>query len=184
MKNAIMFHGSGETPNSFWYPSIRKFLENHGYKVWAPQLPEPQQDTPEIKIQLPFVLENGSFDEETLLIGHSAGCPLILSTLENISVKINKAILVAGFSRHLNHPSPILQEKYLWDKIKQNVKDIIFINSDDDPYNCNDKEGQYMFQHLGGTLIVRHGEGHFGSNTFKQPYKEFPLLEKLLIDNR
>jgi hypothetical protein len=38
-----------------------------------------------------------------------------------------------------------------------------------------------MFDHLGGTLIVRHGEGHMGSDSFNQPYKEFPLLEKLIV---
>jgi len=31
-------------------------------------------------------------------MGHSAGCPLILSILENIKIKIHKAILVAGYS--------------------------------------------------------------------------------------
>ena len=182
MKNAILFHGSGETTNSFWYPTIRKFLENQGYETWIPQLPEPKPDIPELRIQLPFVLKNGKFNKETILIGHSAGCPLILSVLENIDIKINKAILVAGFARPLknSNPEPILQKKYDWKKIKQNVRDIIFINSDNDPWGCDDKQGYYMFNNLGGTLIIRHGEGHMGSNTFKQPYKKFSFLERLL----
>jgi len=75
---------------------------------------------------------------------------------------------------------PILQEKYDWEKIRQNVQDIIFINSDNDPWGCDDKEGYHMFKNLGGTLIIRHGEGHMGSDKFNQPYKEFPLLERLL----
>lgn len=131
---------------------------------------------------MPFVLKNGKFVSETILIGHSAGTPLILSILENINVKINKAILVAGYARSnpKNEPQPILQEKYNWNKIKNNVRDIIFINSDNDPWGCDDKQGRYMFDNLGGTLIIRHGEGHMGSDYFNQPYKEFPLLEKLL----
>ncbi|MEK7577324.1 MAG: hypothetical protein AAB492_01730 [Patescibacteria group bacterium] len=29
-------------------------------------------------------------------------------------------------------------------------------------------------------MIIRHGEGHMGSDSFKQPYKEFPFLVKLI----
>lgn len=79
-----------------------------------------------------------------------------------------------------NDNSLILQEKYNWDKIKKNVKDLIIINSSDDPWGCNTKEGLEIFKHLGGTLIVRDGEGHMGSDSFNQPYTKFPLLEKLL----
>lgn len=190
MKNVILLHGSSSTPNSHWLPSIKKFLEKQGYSVWVPQLPNPE--APNLKIQLPFVLKNATFNNETIIIGHSAGCPLILSVLEHINVRINKAILVAGYARKLGKmeksslkkleqdAEAILPEKYNWRKIKRNVKDIIFINSDKDPWGCDDKEGYYMFKNLGGTLIIRHGEGHMGSYIFKQPYKEFPLLEKLL----
>ena len=156
-----------------------------------PQLPEAH--APNLKLQLPFVMKNGVFNEETILIGHSAGCPLILSLLEHIDAKVNKAILVAGFARKFSkmtdpalqkeeeEASPILQPSYNWEKIKGNVENIIFINSDNDPWGCDDKEGDYMFRNLGGMLIIRHGDGHMGSVTFKQPYKEFPLLEKLLL---
>lgn len=181
MKNAIILHGTGCTPNSYWLPSIKKYLEKHNYNVWVPQLPKP--DDPDLKIQLPFVLEGGKFNEKTILIGHSAGCPLILSILENLNVQVSKAILVAGYARPKGNEKkaePILQKEYNWNKIKKNVKKIIFINSDNDPWGCDDKEGLYMNEHLGGTLIIRHGEGHMGSDSFKQPYKEFPLLEKVL----
>ncbi len=76
---------------------------------------------------------------------------------------------------------PILQKKYNWKKISKNVEDIMFINSDNDPWGCDDREGKYMFKHLGGTLVVQHGEGHMGPEMFNQPYKKFPLLEKLLF---
>ncbi len=192
MKNAIILHGSSCTPDSYWIPSIKRFLEGQDYEVWVPQLPNPE--TPDLKIQLPFILNNSKakFTEETILVSHSAGGPLILSILENINTKIKKAVLVAGYARRLNKVSktslkkeeedaePILQKNYDWDKIKRNVKEIIFINSDNDPWGCDDKEGRYMFDRLGGKLIILHGEGHMGSDSFNQPYKEFPLLEKLL----
>lgn len=57
--------------------------------------------------------------------------------------------------------------------------EIIFINSDNDPWGCDDKQGRKMFDKLGGTLIIRH-DGHMGSEKFNQPYREFPLVVKLV----
>lgn len=117
------------------------------------------------------------------MIGHSAGCPLALSILENIDVRIKQAIFVSGYAREIvdpPKPEPILQKTYDWGKIKGNVADIIFINSDNVPWGCNDVEGRYMLDNLGGTLIIKKGEGHMGSDTFNQPYKEFPFLIKLI----
>lgn len=121
--------------------------------------------------------------KNTILIGHSAGCPLIFAILEKVNVTIHKAILVSGYARpkgNKKQAEGILQQTYNWHKIKQNVHDIVFINSDNDPWGCNHTEGMYMWKHLGGTLILREGEGHMGSDSFKQPYTRFPLLEKLL----
>lgn len=175
MPNAVIFHGTGCTPDSYWFPSLKLFLEQHGYHVWTPQLPD--ADKPDLKKWLPKALE-GSYGEETIIIGHSAGAPLVLSVLENISVKVQKAVLVAGY---LNDPdSIILQPDYDWQKIKQHVKDMIIINSDNDPWGCDDSQGIELWKNLGGTLILREGEGHMGSDSFHQPYHHFELLEKLL----
>lgn len=40
--------------------------------------------------------------------------------------------------------------------------------------------GLKIFKQTGGDLIIRHGEGHMGSEKFNQPYKEFPLLVNLV----
>lgn len=179
MKNVSIFHGTAGTPSHFWFPYLRENLESSNVKVWLPQLPD--TDIPDIEKWLPFALENGSYDKETILVAHSAGCPLILSILEKIDVTIDKAILVAGFIETLDsNPDPILQSSYDWEKIKVNCKNFYFINSDNDPWGCDDKAGRKMFDKLGGDLIIRHHQGHMGSDTFNQPYKEFPLLLKLI----
>lgn len=180
MKNAILLQGAGETTESFWLPFIKAELEKKGFDVWLPQLPD--NDDPDLKKNLPFVLENGQFAEETVIIGHSAGCPLILSVLENIDTQVKQVILVAGFATTLpgeDAANKILQENYDWKKIGAHVKDIIFINSDNDPWGCDDKQGRYMLDNLGkGKLIIPKGEGHMGSETFNQPYK-IPFIIKI-----
>lgn len=175
MNKAIILHGTGCSSELYWYPFIKRNLEEREYDVWVPNLPN--SDKANLSEWLPFVLENGNIDENTIIIGHSSGATLILSILEKINCKIKQAILVAGF---LDIDSNILQASYDWNKIKNNVEDIIFINSDNDPWGCDDSQGRKMFNKLGGTLIVRHGEGHMGSSSFNQPYKEFPFLLKLI----
>ncbi len=179
MKNANLFHGTGCNSHSYWFPYVKEELEKKDYKAWVPDLPE--ADKPDLKKWLPVALK-GKYTGETVIVGHSAGGPLVLSVLEHIKTPIRVAILVAGYARQKGewkNPEKILQKSYDWNKIKQNVKELIYINSDNDPWGCNDVEGRYMFDHLGGTLIIKH-EGHMGSDTFKQPYKEFPLLVKLI----
>lgn len=182
MANAILLHGTSCTPASFWFPSISSFLESQGYRVWAPSLPNP--DNPDLRAQLPFILKNGTFNRNTAIIAHSAGCPLALSILENLKAPVSKTILVAGYARPKGpkkQHEQILQKSYNWQKIAKNAGSLYMLNSDDDPWGCDHNEGLHMWGNLGGgTLILLHGEGHMGSGTFKQPYKQFPLLEKLI----
>lgn len=178
-QNVCIFHGTGGTPEMFWVPYLKDELQNKGYDVWAPQLPE--AEVPDVNIWMPYVFENKKFNSETILIGHSAGATLILSLLENTDVHIKKAILVSGFHRY-DKPFPILQSEYNWEKIKNNCGKFLFLNSDNDPYKCDDIQGREMFDKLGGIQMIFHGEGHMGSNSYNQPYKEFPLLLKLCED--
>lgn len=176
MKNAIILHGTGDTNQSYWFPYVKKELEKKGYEVWLPQLPN--SNKPNLKDWLSFVLRNGKFNQDTVIVGHSAGAQLILSILEKR--KIKQAILVSGYPISLCKTSKTKERKKLnWKIIRRNVKDIIFINSDNDPWGCDDKQGRILFGHLGGTLIIRH-EGHMGSTTYNQPYKKFPLLVGLI----
>jgi predicted alpha/beta hydrolase family esterase len=181
MKNAIIFHGTDCKPDDpiYWYAWLGEQLKEAGYEVELPYYPDINHES--IETFLPKVLNNHHFDEETVLVGHSAGGPLLLSILENIDAVIPKAILVAGYSMRLpgEEKDPVLQEKYDWEKIKTHVKDIYFINSTNDPWGCDDKQGRIMFDHLGGTQIIRN-DGHFGSKSNDQPYSEFPLLERLI----
>lgn len=179
MKNAAILHGTGTKNTDFWFPYTEEKLEERGYEVWLPQLPN--EDIPNLEEWIPFVLNQEKFNEETVIIGHSAGSQLILNLLEKIDIKIKKAILVSGYAESLRE-SPTSENKpeLDWEKIKQHSEEFIFINSDNDPWGCDDIQGKLMKDKLGGELVVPKGEGHMGSTTYNQPYKEFPLLLKLI----
>lgn len=180
MKNAIILHGTKDKPTDFWFPWLKEQLEKRGFEVWLPQLPV--SDKPNRKDWLPFILENWEFTPETVIIGHSAGAQIIPSVLEKLDVKIKQAILVSGYAKALrkNSESENSIDDFDWANIKGKAAEFFYINSDDDPWQCNDKQGRIFFDNLGGTQIIKH-EGHMGSNMFNQPYKEFPLLLSLII---
>ncbi len=96
MKNAIIFHGTGCTSHSYWFPYLKRELEQESYKVWVPDLPD--ADHPDLGKWLPAA-QQGSYTKDTVLVGHSAGCPLILSIIERLDSPIRLAILVAGYAR-------------------------------------------------------------------------------------
>lgn len=177
MKKAIIFHGTGCTPQDFWYSWLAEQLKSRGYQAEVPAYPDINVEP--IATFLPKVLANHTFDEETVLIGHSAGTPLILAIAEHAA--FGRAFLVAGFSQPYDgvEMDPILQETYNWDKITQNCPDFTIINSVDDPWGCDDVQGRTMFDHLGGAQVICK-QGHFGSHGAKQEFPEFPLLLRLI----
>lgn len=179
-KNAIILHGTADAPEGNWRGWLKENLQSRGYSVWVPQLPNPEK--PNRADWVPFILENGTINEETVIVGHSAGAQIILSVLEAIDIQIKQAILVAGYAKALRATADheMNTEDYNWEKIKGKAKEIIFVNSDNDPWTCDDKQGRIMLDNLGGIQIILHGEGHMGSTYFNQPYLEFPLLAKLI----
>lgn len=173
MKNAIIFHGTDCTPDEYWYEWIAEKLRQKWYTATVPYYPDINHEN--IETFLPKVLSNHIFDTETVLIGHSAGAPLILSVLEHIETQIAHAILVAWF---FEWTDPIIQTEYNWEKIKNNAKKITIINSTNDPWGCDDTVGEKLQENIRGELLITH-EWHFGSWTYNQPYPTFELLDNL-----
>jgi predicted alpha/beta hydrolase family esterase len=175
-RNAIIFHGTGGNPNACWYPWLGRQLGERGYAVEIPHYPALNVEP--IATFLPTVLNGHRFDEHTVLVGHSGGAALLLAILEHIDVRVPQAVLVAGYSTQPNtSDEPVLQASYDWAAIKSHADDLYFINSREDPYGCDDRQGRVMFERLGGTQIVRD-DGHFGD--YDQPYETFELLGRLI----
>ena len=158
---------AGETAVAAWYRA-------RGYEVEVPH--HPGLNVEPIGTFLPGVLAAHTFDEHTVLVGHSGGAALLLALLER--VRVDRAFLVAGYCTRPNESEePVLQETYDWEAIRAHAGELYFINPINDPYGCDDRQGRAMFERLGGTQIVRD-DGHFGDHG--QAYDEFPLLDRLI----
>jgi len=175
-RNAIIFHGTGGSPDVCWYRWLGGRLAARGYAVEIPHYPGLNVEP--IATFLPTVLARHEFGEDTVLVGHSGGAALLLAVLEHIDATVAQAILVAGYCTPPNtEDEPVLQPDYDWTAIRAHVRDPYVVNSRHDPYGCDDRQGRAMFERLGGTQIVRD-DGHFGD--YDQPYETFELLDRLI----
>lgn len=186
MKQAILLHGTGGSDKDyFWFADTKKYLEDRGYIVWWPLLPHTEK--PNLKETLQFLESNFPFnevDENSIIIAHSSACPLVLTFLQHYTKRVKQVILVAGFYQSIDDEGfsklMLQEEEWDWETIKDTAKEFIFINSDNDPWGCDDKQARPVAEKIDAKFILAKGQGHMGSGSFNQPYREFTKLKELL----
>lgn len=102
MKRAVFVHGWGGYPEEGWRPWLKASLEQAGWEVVNPAMPD--TNTPTQETWLAKLTEAiGEPNNETFLVGHSLGGITILRYLESLpeDESIGGVILVAGFSNNL-----------------------------------------------------------------------------------
>lgn len=178
MKQALILHGTDASPANNWFTWLKEQLEQNGYRVWLPQLPE--SATPNTKRYNEFLLSNPdfTFDNETILIGHSSGAVEILNLLQHLpdGVHIEAAYLVSAFKDDLGWESltGLFEEPFDFEKIKTKANKFVFLHSDNDPY-VPIEHARYLSEQVGGELVIKTGQGHFNTEIDKK-YSSFPLL--------
>lgn len=182
MKQALILHGTDATPESNWFAWLKERLQQDGYQVWLPLLPD--NDRPNAKTYTDFLLSNPdfAFDNETIIIGHSSGAVEVLHLLQNLpeNVKIKDAFLVSAFKDDLGWDmlKGLFGEPFDFAKIKSKADKIVFFHSDNDPY-CPLEHAEYLAGQVDGKLIVRPGQGHFNTE-ISDDYKSFPALMEVM----
>jgi len=163
----VIIHGWEGWPEEGWFPWIKEKLEEKGIEVEVPAMPIPE--APHIDRWVPF-LSRLVKNEDTILVGHSAGCITILRYLESSEITIKGSVLVAGFTDDLGYEelSNYFQKPIEWDNIKEHCKRFIAIHSDNDKY-VDLKHGDIFKEKLGAEIIIKHQKGHFsGSDGTKE----------------
>ena len=176
---AFFVHSTGGSPQETFYPWLKRELEKLDFKVDAPQFPMPEYQTLDnwMDVARPFFK---NFDETTIMLGRSVGCPMVLRILEAVDVKINAAFLVASFSSGPFTPDfqtvlkTFVEKPWAWAKIRGNAKRFFVYHSDNDPYLPLEK-GEEVARNLKTDLTLVKGAGHFGLNG---GFTQFPLLLK------
>lgn len=167
MKHVVIVHGYKGKPEANWKSWLKAELENEGFVVDVPQMPESEHP---IASAWATMLEKtlGEPTEESYLIGHSLGCITILRYLETLQQgqKIGGCILVAGFGRKFKeynggHES-FFDHELDWPKIREHCDNFIALHSTDDR-SVEFSQLGFFKQSLAAKAIGVQGMGHFGS---------------------
>jgi uncharacterized protein len=163
MKRAVIIHCWGGNSNYAWYPWARTELENRGYQVFVPDMPNTEE--PKLTEWLP-TLQNiiGQPDEDLVLIGHSLGTVTIMRYLESLPVglRVGKVIFIAGFTDQLGFREleNFFDARLDFHKISSKANDgFVVIQSDDDPF-ISEQYGERLKEELGAKLVIKHAAGH------------------------
>ena len=187
-RNCIIVHGSnpsekeakGGKPENLrhWKPWLKRNLEKSGIKTSNELYPKDWLPNYE---KWKKIFEENIINENTTLVGHSAGTAFILRWLSENKRKVDKIILVC--------PSTIKTGKY---KKRSKLKDfnydsslkkyfnkIVLFYSDNDPFVNIIESAKQVHEKLGGKLICIKRKGHFLFEDMGT--EEFPeLLEEIL----
>lgn len=188
-KRVIIVHGWGNKAEDYWFPWLKKELEERGFSVVAPSLP--QTKIPRIGNWIPALQAAvGTLDDQTFFVGHSLGCLAIARYLETApeGVKAGGAVLVAGFFKRLTNVetdgfnmeavAEWLETPLDLEKVKSHLGKSVAIFSDNDRYVPLDNQEEFR-DRLGSKIIVEHAKGHFyeGDERYRQPVVLNALLE-------
>ena len=95
--HAVLVHGWKGWPEYAWFPWLRRELEKQGMTTEALKLPDPLWPDRRKWVDMVKASIKGP---DTILIGHSLGCPTILFALQEYEgPPVHHVVLVSGFAR-------------------------------------------------------------------------------------
>lgn len=187
---ALLLHGTDGSPEDAWMPWLKASLEDRGYEVLAPELPN--SSTPDRLVYNNYIFGLGFDLNQSLVIGHSSGAVEILNLLDDSRCPVvGKAVMIAPW---LTSKGTIMEQqptkygpihgdgRYDFNRIKSKADKIMVIHSDDDPY-CPYAQGQEIAELTEAIFVGLQGQEHFSPSTHPGYFQEFPGLIEILESN-
>lgn len=173
MKTVYIIHGWGGSPDEPLHKWLKKNLEERGYKVVIPEMPE--TETPHINTWVNKIEETVKLKEQAVLIGHSIGCQAILRYLSKLGLgeKVNKVVFIAPWSRLNMDVIEAEGERSVeianeWintpinfvDAMRHIEEKVVAIFSDNDPVVPLSEKDVFK-KEMNAEIIIENGKGHF-----------------------
>ena len=171
-KRVYIIHGWGGSPERGFNPWLKKELEQRGFIVEIPVMPD--TDNPKINEWIPYmhsVITDP--DENTIIVGHSLGGQAILRYLAELpnGVQIKKTVLVAPVVdaiKNLDLEDKRISQNWIntpinQERARRGVKEIVAFFSDNDPWIPLLSE-RVLREKYGARTIVEHNMGHYSDD--------------------
>lgn len=182
----MLVHGFGKNGDSVWFPWIKNELGKMNHVVISPDLPETNKPNLDRWVD---TMESFNLTENSSIIGHSMGAYAGLKYAE--TQKLKQLILVAPTNLMGDEYWNFVSENFPdWDtkssrnfytsdidpkKISENVEEIVFVFSSDDPYITPDIVSKFKSQFSKFANVEFRtflNRGHFGDSMEKQEVPE------------
>lgn len=192
MKRAVILHGTNGHPDSNWFPWLKARLEEQGYGVWVPSLPD--NHTPNRNTYNDYLLNSEWDFSDNIVIGHSSGAVEVLNLLmDERCPRINLGVMVGAWASNDIELSDVQKQAYIeagltkeqfrdtfppegfdFDLIKSKADKLAFLHGDDDPY-CPLEQAKWLAKNLDAEIKIVPGGHHLGGR-----FTELPELWKII----
>lgn len=164
MRQAVIFHGYGATPEDHWFSWLAERLNRTGVPTHVPALPDPGAPDPS-RWAAASAEALGVPGSESIVIAHSLGCLTVLRHLSSLSDpwRVGTLVLVSGFIDKL--PALPGLDDFIGEGvnlagIRERVGSLTIMRSDDDPY-VPTGHTDHLARLLDTSVLVVPGAGHF-----------------------
>jgi hypothetical protein len=186
MKKAVLLHGTDGTPEGGWRPYVKAQLQERGYEVWVPALPD--NHTPNMQVYNDFLLTSGWDFTDNLVIGHSSGAVQVLNLLmDKRCPAISAAVMVGAWAHNAGtdmdtgqFKDTFPQDGFAFEVIARKAKHRLFVHGDNDPY-CPLEQAKWLAAQLSSEILIIPDGGHLGG---EDGYREFPELIEALVERK
>ncbi|KYG64825.1 hypothetical protein AZI86_11525 [Bdellovibrio bacteriovorus] len=188
MKQAKVFinHGYMASPDSHWFPWLKKQIEKEGGQVDVLQMPETNSPKAPAWNEV-LKKEIKTPNEHTYFVGHSLGCINLLNYLSSLpeSTRIGGIICVSGFSESLPNLTLLNEftaKKYDVNRLKKIAAQRVVIVAEDDQIVAPEITARLSKELEAPLHRIKKG-GHFLDS---DGFTEFPLVFselKKMIEN-
>ncbi len=189
IKRATILHGTDGDTSMFWMPWLKEWLEEQGYEVFCPRLPD--NHTPNIDLYDKFLKKSGWDFTDNIIIGHSSGATTLLNLLNSTWMpNIKSAVLVGALLNENLVKSAewyeggqfenLFMDDYDTNKIIKRAGTFYFVHGDDDPY-CDFEDAKKLCKDLKGKMIVIKNGHHLAGTSGITQLPE--LINELTLDD-
>ncbi len=171
-KRVFIIHGWDGYSEEGWFPWLKKELEQNGFEVFVPQMPEPSAPIIDKWVNHLAKAVNEP-DKNTYFVGHSIGCQTILRYLEILdNKKVGGAVFVAPWfilgdletEEEKIIGKPWIATPINFKNVKAAASNFVCIFSEDDPIVPLDENVKLFEQRINPKIIMEHGKGHFSGS--------------------
>ncbi|HEY4526935.1 MAG TPA: alpha/beta fold hydrolase [Candidatus Paceibacterota bacterium] len=160
----VILHGFQSAPDRPRWQWIKAELEKMGHEVVIPALPSP--DDPKENEWVETALNATTYDENTVLVGHSLGAVAALQVAERLTKPIFRVVTVGGFiNREFKDKRRPFEETWKWsfdgEKIRKNAKSFTVLHDPKD-HAVSDAQAKELAALLGVAVTTGTStESHF-----------------------